>query len=74
VLPEGLAARFDLSTWTPPKIFDLIARRGEVDADEMLATFNMGLGMVLVTAGPLDGFPVVGEVVEQQGAQRVTFN
>jgi hypothetical protein len=31
----------------------------------------MGLGMVLVTAEPLDGYPVVGRVVEQSGSRRV---
>src|SRR5207247_5293958 len=31
VLPEGLAARFDLAAWPRPPIFDLIARRGRVD-------------------------------------------
>ena len=73
-LPEGLAARFDRSAWEVPPIFDLIAKRGRVDEDEMLGTFNMGLGMVLVSAQPLDGFPVVGEVLRQQGAQRMLFS
>jgi phosphoribosylformylglycinamidine cyclo-ligase len=73
VLPEGLAARFYCSAWKAQPIFDLIARRGRVDADEMLATFNMGLGMVLVCDRPQPGYPVVGEVVEQRGTQRVSF-
>ena len=73
VLPDGLAARFDRSAWTVPPIFELIARRGRIDVDELLATFNMGLGMVLVCERPQPGFPVVGEVVEQPGAHRVFF-
>jgi phosphoribosylaminoimidazole synthetase len=74
VLPDGLAARFDRSGWEVPPIFDLIARRGRVDPDEMLATFNMGLGMVLVCERPQPGLPVVGEVIQQVGAQRVLFS
>jgi len=70
-LPEGLAAELDRSTWEVPPVFRLIARRGGVADDEMLGTFNMGLGMVLVTAEPLPGLPVVGRVVEQSGPQRV---
>jgi len=35
-------------------------RAGGGAEDEMLGTFNMGLGMVLVTGDPLPGFPVVG--------------
>jgi phosphoribosylformylglycinamidine cyclo-ligase len=72
-LPDGLAARFKRSAWTAPPIFELIARCGRVDPDEMLATFNMGLGMVLVTDSEPRGYPVVGEVIEQSGAQRVLF-
>lgn len=70
-LPEGLAAELERSSWQVPPIFDLIARRGRVADDEMMGTFNMGLGMVLVTAEPVPGYPVVGRVVEQSGAQRV---
>jgi phosphoribosylformylglycinamidine cyclo-ligase len=51
VLPPGLGARIERGTWTEPPIFDEIRRRaGATDAD-MLATFNMGIGMVLVV-GP----------------------
>jgi phosphoribosylformylglycinamidine cyclo-ligase len=70
-LPDGLAAELDSSTWEVPPIFRLIASRGRIADDEMLGTFNMGLGMVLVTAEPLPGLPQVGRVVEQAGAQRV---
>jgi phosphoribosylformylglycinamidine cyclo-ligase len=70
-LPPGLAAELDRRTWQPPEIFRLVARRGAVDEDEMFGTFNMGLGMVLVTSEPLEGFPVVGRVVEQDGNRRV---
>jgi phosphoribosylformylglycinamidine cyclo-ligase len=62
-LPAGLVADLDRSAWRVPPIFDLIARRGRVSQDEMFGTFNMGLGMVLVCAAPVPGFPVVGEVV-----------
>src|SRR5262249_54184381 len=71
-LPEGLAAELERSAWSVPPVFELIARRGRVADDEMLATFNMGLGMVLVTDGPLPGLPVVGRVLEQAGSQRVS--
>lgn len=70
-LPEGLAAELDRSAWSVPPVFELIARRGRIADDEMLSTFNMGLGMVLVTDGPLPGLPVVGRVLEQSGSQRV---
>jgi phosphoribosylformylglycinamidine cyclo-ligase len=70
-LPDGLAAELDRSTWEVPPLFRLIARRGRVADDEMLGTFNMGLGMVLVASEPAPGLRVVGRVVEQTGPHRV---
>jgi phosphoribosylformylglycinamidine cyclo-ligase len=72
-LPPGFAAELDRGAWQPPEIFRLVARRGAVDEDEMFGTFNMGLGMVLVTSEPLEGFPVVGRVVEQGAGRRVVL-
>ncbi|HZV52476.1 MAG TPA: phosphoribosylformylglycinamidine cyclo-ligase [Candidatus Dormibacteraeota bacterium] len=72
-LPEDLAAEVDRSSWEVPPIFELIARRGRISDEEMLGTFNMGLGMVLVTSEPLPDLPVVGRVVRRSGAHRVTF-
>lgn len=50
VLPEGLEAVLHRGTWPVPPIFDLIARRGSVAADEMFRVFNMGIGWVLMAA------------------------
>jgi phosphoribosylformylglycinamidine cyclo-ligase len=47
-LPEGTRAVLHASRWPRPRIFDVIARLGGVDAEEMFRTFNMGLGMVCV--------------------------
>jgi phosphoribosylformylglycinamidine cyclo-ligase len=47
ILPEGLGARFDTSTWEIPPIFTLIQEAGRVERDEMFDVFNMGVGMVL---------------------------
>jgi len=48
VLPPGTAARVDRSAWPVPPVFELIARVGQVDREEMYRVFNMGIGMVLV--------------------------
>jgi phosphoribosylformylglycinamidine cyclo-ligase len=49
-LPEGTRAVLDARAWPLPPIFQLIAEQGGVAKEEMLATFNMGLGFVLVVA------------------------
>jgi phosphoribosylformylglycinamidine cyclo-ligase len=48
VLPDGLGAVIDPSTWTPQPIFALMQRLGAIDDREMHRTFNMGVGLVLV--------------------------
>jgi len=50
VLPEGLGANIDLSAWTLPPVFQWLAQTGGMAEDEMLKTFNAGIGMVLVVA------------------------
>jgi phosphoribosylformylglycinamidine cyclo-ligase len=49
-LPEGTRAVVDERRWPRPAIFDLVEREGQVPHDEMLRTFNMGLGLVAVVA------------------------
>ena len=51
VLPPGLGARIERGTWTELPIFDEIRRRADATDADMLVTFNMGIGMVLVV-GP----------------------
>jgi phosphoribosylformylglycinamidine cyclo-ligase len=50
VLPDKLDAKIKLGSWPVPPLFRLIAQRGNVNADEMLRVFNMGVGMVLIVA------------------------
>jgi phosphoribosylformylglycinamidine cyclo-ligase len=74
-LPEGLGARLNKAAWEVPPIFEAIRKRGRVADDEMYGTFNMGLGMILVV-DPGDippGSQVVGEVVQQDGPDRVVI-
>ncbi len=48
ILPKGVRARIDLSSWPRPPIFDFIARHGEITEEEMRRVFNCGLGMILI--------------------------
>jgi len=79
VLPPGVTAKFDSRAWEVPPIFKLIQRQGNVDAGEMYRVFNMGVGMVVFCAvGEVSKFTetlpeakVIGEVVKQEGKERV---
>jgi phosphoribosylformylglycinamidine cyclo-ligase len=48
VLPSGVRAEIDLAAWPIPPIFKYLAKLGKIDADELLQSFNMGVGMILV--------------------------
>lgn len=50
ILPSGCRAEIRLGSWPVPPIFTLIARLGQVPGDDMLRTFNMGIGMMLVVS------------------------
>jgi phosphoribosylformylglycinamidine cyclo-ligase len=50
ILPSGCRAEIHLGSWPVPPIFTLIGRLGEVPEDDMLRTFNMGIGMMLVVS------------------------
>ena len=49
VIPDGLGAHVDMSTWERPGVFEWIADRGAVSEDVMRATFNLGIGMLVLT-------------------------
>ncbi|MFP5346791.1 MAG: phosphoribosylformylglycinamidine cyclo-ligase [Actinomycetes bacterium] len=52
VLPGGLHAVVDRSSWVVPPVFGLVARLGNVPPDDLERTLNMGVGMVAVVASP----------------------
>jgi len=50
ILPDGIGATIDLSAWQPHPIFRWLKTEGSVVEDEMLRTFNCGIGMVAIVA------------------------
>ncbi|OHV72217.1 phosphoribosylformylglycinamidine cyclo-ligase [Ensifer sp. LCM 4579] len=50
VLPKHLAAEIDLDAIKPPAVFSWLAKTGGVAANEMLRTFNCGVGMIAVVS------------------------
>ncbi len=79
VIPDGLTAHINLSSWQVPPLFTELARLGNVAAEEMRRTFNMGIGYVAIVppgcekkalaAAP--GSLTIGRI--EAGAARVEF-
>ena len=56
ILPPGLQAVVERSAWRVPAIFQWLQQAGEVPDDDMLRTFNMGVGLIVaVSAADADG-------------------
>jgi phosphoribosylformylglycinamidine cyclo-ligase len=49
ILPEGIAVEVVKGSWPVLPVFELLSRTGNVSEREMYRTFNMGVGMVIVT-------------------------
>ena len=70
VLPRGVAAVIEIGSWPVPPIFEHLQTLGNVPQDEMLRTFNMGLGMLLVV--PSKKFKKAQSVLERAGEKAFT--
>lgn len=77
ILPKGLAARVDVSTWKIPEIFERLREIGNIELADYRRTFNLGIGMILVVGrrnlakarALLTDSVEIGAVVESRGAR-----
>ena len=86
VLPKGLGARIDLARVPVPPIFQWLAREGGIAQNELLRTFNCGIGMiVIVSSGHADAVAKIftragettvrlGSIVKRPGDERVVYD
>jgi phosphoribosylformylglycinamidine cyclo-ligase len=84
ILPRGTAAVVDLASWTVPPIFEHLRELGNVAEDEMMRTFNMGIGMIVVVPAEQvkkakavlnranERFHIIGRIT--RGDRRVSYN
>ena len=54
VLPETVSVELEWGAWPVPAIFGFLQEAGQVPFDEMQRVFNLGLGMIFVTAANVD--------------------
>jgi phosphoribosylformylglycinamidine cyclo-ligase len=65
ILPKGLAACINLGSWPVLPIFEHLRDLGNVDQEEMLRTFNMGIGLIAVV--PAEKFNRTKGILERAG-------
>jgi phosphoribosylformylglycinamidine cyclo-ligase len=84
ILPRGTAAVVDLAGWTVPPLFEHLQHLGNVEQEEMMRTFNMGIGLIAVVPAEQvkkakalldranERHHLIGRIV--RGDRRVTYN
>src|SRR6476620_3122256 len=50
ILPENVSVEINRGTWPELPVFGVMQKLGNVEQKEMFRTFNMGIGMVIVSA------------------------
>ena len=88
ILPKGMAAHIELGSWPVLPIFEHMHTLGSVPQDEMMRTFNMGVGLIVVVPAEKftkakallnraeEKFHVIGRVVKSgkdDGDRRVHY-
>jgi phosphoribosylformylglycinamidine cyclo-ligase len=66
VLPHGMAAVVDASAWDVPPLFRWLQANGRVPTEDMMRTFNMGIGLIIVT-GRDKGEQLIEELAARGG-------
>jgi len=85
VLPANTVANVELGSWPTPALFDWLQEEGNITDNEMLKTFNCGIGMVLcipkesadavltqLTSSGESAF-VIGDIAESLGEPTVNY-
>jgi phosphoribosylformylglycinamidine cyclo-ligase len=81
-LPEGIGVEVDTGSWPVPPIFSLLQEAGDIADEEMVRTFNVGIGLtavvprelVDVALGAVPGACRIGRTVPlNEGEPRVRF-
>ncbi|HTH52350.1 MAG TPA: phosphoribosylformylglycinamidine cyclo-ligase [Edaphobacter sp.] len=84
IIPKGMGAQVDLASWQIPPLFEHLQKLGNVEQDEMLRTFNMGIGMIVVVPAEKvkkakailnranERFHIIGRIV--RGERKVSYN
>jgi phosphoribosylformylglycinamidine cyclo-ligase len=62
IIPEGLGVEIKMGSWEASPIFEYIKYAGNIETSEMFATFNMGVGMMMVV-NPADVEEVKNQIM-----------
>lgn len=67
VLPDGVGAQVQRDSWLLPPVFEWLQAGGNIDDQEMMRTFNCGVGMILVVS--TEDATAALQILQDQGLQ-----
>jgi phosphoribosylformylglycinamidine cyclo-ligase len=67
ILPPDRRARLDRAAWPVPALFRVLQEAGEIEDSEMRATFNLGVGMIVVV--PKERGRLATDICRANGAE-----
>ena len=62
IIPEGMSAHIDWTSWERPQIFNKIKDAGDIEEEEMRRVFNCGIGYALIIPRDIDYGTQIGEI------------
>ena len=62
IIPEGMSAHIDWTSWERPQIFNKIKDAGGIEEEEMRRVFNCGIGYALIIPRDVDYGTQIGEI------------
>ena len=65
ILPKNVSAHVELGSWPVLPIFEHLQQLGNIEQDEMLRTFNMGIGLIAVV--PAERFKRCKSMLDRSG-------
>ncbi len=64
ILPNNCAVHIKKDSWEMPPIFKIIQKKGNISTDEMMRTFNCGIGLIVISDDIIEEGILIGEIVK----------
>lgn len=64
ILPKDCAVHIKKDSWEMPPIFKIIQEKGNISTDEMMRTFNCGIGLIVISEDVIAEGILIGEIVK----------
>ncbi len=64
ILPDNCDIEINRDAWEMPNIFKYIQQKGNIADEDMLKTFNCGIGLIVISPDDIDNGILIGRIIE----------